>query len=250
MTSPDRLPAGALPPVLGAGALQGATFLDVGCGSGLFSLAAARLGAARVRSFDCDGESVAATQEVKRRFAPDAGAWQIEQGDVLDEGYLRSLGEWDVVYAWGVLHHTGEMWRALENAMSRVRPGGTIFIAIYNDQGALSRIWRTIKRGYNRSRPTRWAIIALFVPAMVLHGAVMDVVRARRNPLDRYRSYAQRSRGMSPRHDWLDWLGGYPYEVARPREVVGFCEARGFETKTVRVVDGWGCNQFVFRRAR
>src|SRR4029079_9914222 len=45
--------------MLGARRISGATLLDAGSGSGLFSLAAMRLGARRVHSFDFDAESVA-----------------------------------------------------------------------------------------------------------------------------------------------------------------------------------------------
>src|SRR5580765_3445201 len=95
------------------GDIRGKTFLDVGSGSGIHSLAAIRLGASRVYSFDYDSQSVACTSELKRRFAPMAN-WQVQPGSALDEQYLRSLGPFDIVYAWGVLHHTGAMWESFD----------------------------------------------------------------------------------------------------------------------------------------
>jgi len=94
--------------------LKDKSFLDIGSGSGLFSLAARRLGA-RVRSFDYDPQSVACTNELKRFYFNDDPNWIIEEGNVLDDNYINSLGQYDVVYSWGVLHHTGEMWQALAN---------------------------------------------------------------------------------------------------------------------------------------
>jgi len=82
--------------------LHGKRFLDVGSGSGLFSLAARRLGAT-VHSFDYDSKSIACTRELKRRYLPDDSQWSIEEGSVLDRNFLTRLGQFDVVYSWGVL---------------------------------------------------------------------------------------------------------------------------------------------------
>src|SRR5829696_1438128 len=118
--------------MLGVSTLAGKTFLDVGSGSGLFSLAALRLGAERVHSFDFDPQSVACTAELRRRYAADDQRWTVAQGSALDEDYIRSLGQWDIVYSWGVQHHTGRMWDGLGLAGSAVAPGGRLFISIYN----------------------------------------------------------------------------------------------------------------------
>ncbi|HJY29983.1 MAG TPA: methyltransferase domain-containing protein, partial [Pyrinomonadaceae bacterium] len=125
------------------------SFLDIGSGSGLFSLAARRLGAS-VYSVDFDPQSVACARELRRRYFPDDTSWKIEEGSALDADYLKSLGLFDVVYSWGVLHHTGDMWRALENAQLPVKHGGKLFIAIYNDTGTQTRRWKWIKKTYNR----------------------------------------------------------------------------------------------------
>ena len=94
--------------------------------------AARRLGAT-VHSFDYDPESVACTEQLKQRNDPTDIAWTIEPGSVLDPDYLRTLGSWDIVYSWGVLHHTGAMWEALGNVAPLVKPSGLLFISIYND---------------------------------------------------------------------------------------------------------------------
>ena len=233
--------------MIGAERLRGATFIDVGSGSGVFSLAAARLGARKVHSFDFDADSVAATEMVRERYGPPGVDWRVEQGSALDPTYLKTLGQWDVVYSWGVLHHTGAMWQALENVLSLVKPGGTLFISIYNDQGPVSRGWTWVKRTYNRSPVGRIAVLSAFVPYFIVRGVFADTLRAR-NPVTRYREY-RRTRGMSMTHDWADWLGGYPFEVARPEEIFDFYRSRGFSLVKLKTCGGrLGCNEFVFQR--
>jgi 2-polyprenyl-6-hydroxyphenyl methylase/3-demethylubiquinone-9 3-methyltransferase len=230
--------------------LAGRSFLDVGCGSGLLSVAAIRLKAKRVHSFDYDPQCVACTQELRCRYFQDAVHWNIEQGSALDDGYLARLGTFDVVYAWGVLHHTGNMWQALENATLPVAAGGKLFIAIYNDQGMLSRFWRQVKKNYCRSVFLRVPIILFFGTYILTVGLIKDLVLLR-NPLARFREY-KRSRGMSYFTDILDWLGGYPFEVATLDAVFDFFRARGFDLVKIKPAPRpMGNNEFVFlRRSR
>lgn len=233
--------------MLGAERMAGAAFLDAGSGSGLFSLAAMRMGARRVHSFDFDPESVACARELRRRYFPDAQNWTVEQGSVLDPDYMSRLGQWDIVYSWGVLHHTGRMWDALGQVISQVKRPGLLFVSIYNDQGRMSTGWRFVKRLYNRGPIGRMGVLSVFVPYFAARGLTFDLLRGR-SPAARYREY-RTSRGMSLMHDWKDWLGGYPFEVAKPEEVFEFCRSRGLLLEKLTTCGGrFGCNEFVFHR--
>jgi 2-polyprenyl-3-methyl-5-hydroxy-6-metoxy-1,4-benzoquinol methylase len=230
--------------------LCGRRFLDIGCGSGLFSLAARRLGA-RVHSFDFDLQSVACAQELKRRYFPEDGSWSVESGSVLDRNYIEALGQFDVVYSWGVLHHTGSMWVALENAISRVSPaGGTLFIAIYNDQGWKSRAWWFVKSFYNRlPRPLK----SPFASCMFALAHLLVIIKysLRLKPMVALSPLLsdRRERGMSARFDAIDWIGGFPYEFATFDTLANFLEARGFLLTNGRRDTSQGCNELVVRRA-
>lgn len=230
--------------------LCGKSFIDIGSGSGLFSLAARRLGA-RVRSFDYDPNSVACTNELKRRYFPDDEMWQIEEGSALDANYISGLGKFDIVYSWGVLHHTGHMWDALENAHRLVSPGGLLFIALYNDQGSRSRRWHRAKKIYNRLPgllKTPWAIIS--IAPTEFKAAVTATLRGR--PQDYIRAWTQvePTRGMNHWYDIIDWVGGYPYEYASPDEVFDFYRARGFSLRRLACKGaGHGCCEYVFEKS-
>ena len=218
--------------------LAGLTFLDAGSGSGLFSLAARRLGA-RVHSFDFDPQSVACTAELRSRYAPGDPQWRVESGSVLDRDYLASLGTYDIVYSWGVLHHTGRQQHALENVVPLVKPGGTLFIALYNDQGWISTYWTAVKRHYNKHPLLRAPLVALHVPYLL---GARFVARALTGRLTQ-------ERGMSLWYDLLDWLGGWPFEVSTPSDIVGFYQRHGFTPVRVDTVGRRpGCNEFVFTR--
>ena len=179
--------------------MEGKTVLDIGSGSGLFSLAARRLGA-RVHSFDYDPRSVACTRELKRRYFPDDAAWIVDEGSALDIKYLQGLRKFDLVYSWGVLHHTGQMWQALQNASEMVRSDGTLFISIYNDQGWISKYWTRVKIFYNTGVIGKATMTFLHVPYLFWLRYLVRGLTGRL-PI---------GRGMSLWVDTIDWLGGWP----------------------------------------
>lgn len=228
--------------------LDGKRFLDIGSGSGLFSLAARRLGAT-VHSFDYDAQSVACTAELRQRYFPMDTDWVIERGSVLDAAYLETLGTWDIVYSWGVLHHTGAMWLGIEHAVGRVAEGGQLYIAIYNDQGFKSRVWWLMKWLYNRlPRPlntlyaySTWLLVQAF--NLMKYTFLLKPMSAI-TPLLNYR----RKRGMSVTHDLIDWMGGFPYEFAAYDVLVRYLNRRGFDLVVGRPKTSLGCHELLFRR--
>ncbi|HEV7876771.1 class I SAM-dependent methyltransferase [Bradyrhizobium sp.] len=226
--------------------LKGKTFLDVGSGSGLSSLAARRLGA-RVFSFDYDPQSVACTVELKRRYFEADPSWTVEEGSALNADYLARLGKFDVVYSWGVLHHTGAMWDALANVAANVSEGGKLFIALYNDQGRASKAWWIVKKAYvSLPKPLRFIVVWPCLLKLWGPATIRDLVFLQ--PFSTWINY-KKNRGMSPYRDVIDWVGGFPFEVCKPEEVFDFYKSKGFElTRLSTCAGGIGCNEFVFER--
>ena len=216
----------------------GKTFLDAGSGSGLFSLAAKKLGAARVYSLDFDPAAVWCARELKTTYFESDADWIIAEGSVLDSDHMKSLGLFDYVYSWGVPHHTGSMWLALHNLSLLVKKGGYICTALYNRQPLASKYWQVVKRIYNRWKMIRPVVIFIHLIYPTLPSLAINKIKGRKI-----------SRGMSYWYDLLDWLGGYPFEVSSPKEVFDFFKSRGFSMFQLKTVGGkLGCNEYVFER--
>jgi 2-polyprenyl-6-hydroxyphenyl methylase/3-demethylubiquinone-9 3-methyltransferase len=182
-------------------------------------------------------------------YAPKDDKWVVERGSVLDQDFLKKFGQVDVVYSWGVLHHTGHMYKAFENVAHLVKDGGTLFISIYNNQGISSKIWTIIKKSYNNYKFLRSGLLFFCGIWLWKYRIAWGLMRYG-NPLKFISEYGNGSRGMSAYHDLVDWIGGYPFEVAKPEEVFDFFKSKKFELQRLETCAGkLGCNEFVFRRS-
>lgn len=237
---------------LGVKNLHGRTFIDVGCGSGLFSLAANDLGAKRLVSFDINPLSVDCCTRL-RALSEHPASWEIHHGSVLDKAFVGGLGTFDVVYSWGVLHHTGEMWTAIRNACELVAPGGVFFLAVYNrvDQFGVfpdgrfgtSRFWEKEKRLYVKMPHVAQRAFDGVVATMLIFSYLVTF----QNPVRKIHQFRNLYRGMSWIVDIRDWLGGYPYEYAGIDEVFHFMKKAGFTLENLLPNTGFGNNQYLFR---
>jgi 2-polyprenyl-3-methyl-5-hydroxy-6-metoxy-1,4-benzoquinol methylase len=237
----------ALQWLLGRERLDGQSFADIGSGSGLMSLAARRLGA-RVMSFDYDPQSVECTAMLRGRFFPNDSNWTVERGSALDRDFMGKLGRFDIAYSWGVLHHTGAMYEAIENASRLVAPGGLYVVALYR-KTLLCGLWTVEKRWYCQASPRAQAIAEA-----IYMGSMRAAFTLTGRDFGAYEANYLSNRGMDLAHNVRDWLGGYPYESIRPADAGKLLSQLGFEHVRSKVqpysvgLFGSGCDEFVYRR--
>jgi 2-polyprenyl-3-methyl-5-hydroxy-6-metoxy-1,4-benzoquinol methylase len=222
---------------------EGRTFLDIGCGSGLHALAAIRLGISRILAVDIDAESVATTRKVLSRQSVRI-PWQAEHISVFDLDPVQH-GHFDIVYSWGVLHHTGSMWAAVRKAAGMVAPGGLLILALYRTT-PLDGFWKREKRWYAHAYPAAQRLVR------GIYLCVFWLAHAPRGSFRKFVAGYRSARGMDFYHDVHDWLGGYPYETALASEVEAELTALGFKQERVFVEPTRGilsavCDEYVYR---
>ena len=221
--------------LIGEDQINGSSFFDIGSGSGIFALAARQLGAKKVVGIDISQESVdAALMNVKKFGISDVAFYR---QSIFDE-IVGHLGKFDVVYSWGVLHHTGDMYKAIQRSMELVGDNGLLVLAIYNKHWS-SPLWKMIKFSYNKMPKILQKVYVYIFLGIIF---VAKFLVTGKNPL-------RKKRGMSFYYDVVDWMGGYPYEYATKKEIVGFLEKHNFAV--VRAIEAQvptGCNEFVFKK--
>ena len=226
-------------------------FIDIGCGSGLFSLAAIKLNASKVLSFDFDLNSVNTTNKLLSLKGVDKEKANSLQHDIRNEiilsNYLNAEQSKKIqkfIYCAGVVHHTGNVYLSMDNVSKLANnKNDEIFISIYNKIPVLTFLWWLEKKIY--INVGIWRRLALFI---WLFAWSSYWILKLQNPIKNIQRYGDNDRGMSFLTDAKDWLGGYPYEPLYKEDVIAFFKKRNFELINFNRGGNWGLNDYLFKK--
>ncbi len=212
-------------------------FLDIGCGSGIHAISAKKLGFKSVLCTDYDIDSVNTSRRNIDKFKSKI---KVIQDDILKTNIQENF---DIVYSWGVLHHTGNMKKAINNTKKLVMPKGYLIIAIYR-KTYFCPLWTNIKYFYCRTNNfNKFILEKLFYSILIIRHIVSL----------NFSIFEKNERGMNLYNDSVDWLGGYPYESATIEEILDivgedFNLINSFNTKPGYGIFGTGCAEYIFRK--
>jgi SAM-dependent methyltransferase len=123
--------------------IRGKRVLDAGCGQGRWSYGFIKLGAT-VRGIDTSVSAIKYANEHLKRTTPPARFCVL---NVLDERQLSKVfnnAEFDIIWCWGVLHHTGDPEKGFDNLVKLLKPGGTIHLYLYGKKSFVNKFWRRV----------------------------------------------------------------------------------------------------------
>jgi ubiquinone/menaquinone biosynthesis C-methylase UbiE len=191
--------------------VKGKSVLDAGCGTGIFSIIFANNGAARVKGIDISEGSLETGRSLKEKFG-------LENIEFVKEDMLRlpfKDEEFDIVWAWGTVHHTTDPLAAITELMRVLKRGGSLFLAVYK-RTRLTFIHEIIRRTLVRTPRRMWTflskVMAFFLAPVVFF----------------FKKREKSRKGEKLEELILDWYFVPIRHYYRPKEIQTFLEDRGF----------------------
>jgi ubiquinone biosynthesis O-methyltransferase len=212
--------------------VKGKTVLDAGCGTGVFSIIFARNGAAKVTGIDISPGSLDTARSLKKKFGL-ANA-EFRQQDMLRLPFASA--SFDIVWAWGTVHHTTDPLGAIAELIRVLKPGGSLFLAIYKRTN-VTWVHEIVRK--TMIRTPRWSWNSLAKAGALALSPIVFLFKKR-----------QKSRkGEKLSELILDWYFVPIRHYYRPEEIRSFLEARKFKIENYLAHSGRfnSSSNFIFK---
>jgi ubiquinone/menaquinone biosynthesis C-methylase UbiE len=191
--------------------VKGKAVLDSGCGTGIFSIIFAKNGAGQVTGIDISPGSLGTAESLKQKFGLTNA--RFEQQDMLHLPYDDA--SFDIVWAWGTVHHTTDPLGAIDGLIRVLKPGGSILLAIYK-KTKVTWIHEAIRRTLVKTPRRSWNALAKI---MAFFGTPIVWVFKRRE---------KARKGESLSELILDWYFVPIRHYYKPDEIRTRLEGKGF----------------------
>jgi ubiquinone/menaquinone biosynthesis C-methylase UbiE len=190
--------------------VKGKSVLDAGCGTGIFSIIFATNGAGRVTGIDISEGSLQTARGLKKKF-------NLENADFQKQDMLAlpfSDESFDIVWAWGTVHHTTDPFRAITELLRILKPSGSILLAVYK-RTRLTFLHEIIRKTLLRAPRKTWKGLAR-VMAFFLSPVIFL-----------FKKREKSRRGEKLEELIIDWYFVPIRHYYKPEEIRGFLEERG-----------------------
>ncbi|MFQ6082591.1 MAG: class I SAM-dependent methyltransferase [Candidatus Aminicenantia bacterium] len=131
------------------------TILDAGCGTGIFTIIFANKGAKKVIGVDISEGSLNTGRELKEKFK--LSNVEFQKDDMLNLSFKENT--FDIVWAWGTIHHTEDPYKAMEELIRVLKKDGIFFMALYK-KTKLTFIHEIIRRVLIKTPRKSWTILS------------------------------------------------------------------------------------------
>tara|TARA_B100001063_G_C16709692_1_gene527317 strand:+ start:122 stop:1153 length:1032 start_codon:yes stop_codon:yes gene_type:complete len=111
--------------------IKGKKILDMGCGSGRFTSAFAKLGAKKVYGVDLGSDGISVAKKLTKKFNIKNATFK--NASVLNMPFKNNY--FDFVFCKGVLHHTGNLKRGLDEFIRMIKINGYGYLYLYGRGG-------------------------------------------------------------------------------------------------------------------
>lgn len=191
--------------------VRGKSVLDAGCGTGIFSTIFARNGAAKVLGIDISEGSLETAKALKAKF-------HLENTDFKKQDMLALPFEdesFDIVWAWGTVHHTTDPFRAMCELTRVLKTGGSILLAVYT-RTKVTFLHEIIRKTLIRTPRKTWKALSKIL-ALLLYPVVLV-----------FKKREKSRKGEKLEELIMDWYFVPIRHYYYPEEIKTFLEEQGF----------------------